>query len=495
MRRVPRLLALVACVFASGCATRGAMTFRCMDLNPEAVDYSAVAQSVVKDQGWGYPGGVPPGLDGDAAAPPVRSSGAEAGLCPGGDVFERNLLFRRGICGDESGLFATSDGAVLALSGGGQWGAFGAGFLKGLASRPHYDTITGISTGSMQALILGDPGDKSAKYETLFQAYDGIDEEGVIVDRQPRVMAVFSGSIAGLQPLVTYIHKYLCTNTEIAKVSKWGDAGCLLERLGRKRTDRPIDTTVAFVQADTGLLMWADVNALAALARSKTLDFEELGERYRNEPEVDAGNNVHLALLYARECVTSTVVASSAMPAWYQQVKIEYGGEDNKPTTRTFYDGGVRQGVFLPAVAEKAARVAAHLEKTKRDAHEPATALYVIRNGPTKGKLDPAANDTQDVLTTALRSYDIVVNQLELGSLEALRTHIPCAPIALATADGRETDIKLSERLTDKKRKQMMFDPAFIDDLLQIGQLKADREQPWLQVATPPGACCKKKCP
>ena len=44
---------------------------------------------------------------------------------------------------------------VLALSGGGQWGAFGAGFLKGWTrhgDRPAaFQVVTGTSTGSLQA--------------------------------------------------------------------------------------------------------------------------------------------------------------------------------------------------------------------------------------------------------------------------------------------------------------------------------------------------------
>src|SRR6187551_3843657 len=45
---------------------------------------------------------------------------------------------------------------VLMLSGGGQNGAFGAGFLRGWQSRadarfPAFDLVTGISTGALQA--------------------------------------------------------------------------------------------------------------------------------------------------------------------------------------------------------------------------------------------------------------------------------------------------------------------------------------------------------
>ena len=45
---------------------------------------------------------------------------------------------------------------VLVLSGGGQMGAYGAGFLRGWQSRtgapmPKFDAVTGISTGALQA--------------------------------------------------------------------------------------------------------------------------------------------------------------------------------------------------------------------------------------------------------------------------------------------------------------------------------------------------------
>jgi hypothetical protein len=53
---------------------------------------------------------------------------------------------------------------VLLLSGGGQNGAFGAGFLRGWASRPEgamprFDLVTGVSTGALQApyALLGTP--------------------------------------------------------------------------------------------------------------------------------------------------------------------------------------------------------------------------------------------------------------------------------------------------------------------------------------------------
>lgn len=74
----------------------------------------------------------------------------------------------------ESGVpDATLD--VLVLSSGGQLGAFGSGFLKGWGevegelSRPEFDVVTGVSTGSLIApfAFLGD----EESYDAVYEAY------------------------------------------------------------------------------------------------------------------------------------------------------------------------------------------------------------------------------------------------------------------------------------------------------------------------------------
>ena len=57
-----------------------------------------------------------------------------------------------------------SDREFLAISGGGSSGAFGAGVLVGWSksgSRPEFETVTGVSTGSLSApfAFLGEPWD------------------------------------------------------------------------------------------------------------------------------------------------------------------------------------------------------------------------------------------------------------------------------------------------------------------------------------------------
>jgi hypothetical protein len=69
---------------------------------------------------------------------------------------------------------------VLELSGGGQYGAFGAGFLNGWThsgNRPQFDLVTGISTGALLAThaFLGTPADDAV----LREIYTGIDRQDI----------------------------------------------------------------------------------------------------------------------------------------------------------------------------------------------------------------------------------------------------------------------------------------------------------------------------
>jgi len=69
---------------------------------------------------------------------------------------------------------------ILELSGGGQYGAFGAGFLNGWTqsgTRPQFDLVTGISTGALLAThaFLGTPADDAV----LKRIYTGIDRRDI----------------------------------------------------------------------------------------------------------------------------------------------------------------------------------------------------------------------------------------------------------------------------------------------------------------------------
>ena len=72
---------------------------------------------------------------------------------------------------------------ILVISGGGDWGAFGAGVPKGWRrvtgefARPHFDVVTGVSTGELIApfAFLGD----EASIDRILQMYRN-PQEGIV---------------------------------------------------------------------------------------------------------------------------------------------------------------------------------------------------------------------------------------------------------------------------------------------------------------------------
>jgi hypothetical protein len=73
---------------------------------------------------------------------------------------------------------------ILSLSGGGQNGAFGAGFLIGWREsgrRPQFDIVGGVSTGALLAThaLLGTPADDA----TLEEMYTRITKDDIYNDR------------------------------------------------------------------------------------------------------------------------------------------------------------------------------------------------------------------------------------------------------------------------------------------------------------------------
>lgn len=438
------LLAVGAALLLAGCATRGALDFACDQFAPVELPAGVVVGSIIQDQGKEARGL----LSSEQALTRVEADIA----CARSDPLMRAMLATTGRCGTPA--IATRANRLLLLSGGGQWGAFGAGFLDRLdagGKLPEFTTITGISTGAMQALLLGD--DRPGKFGRLAAEYK-IATESDIVDRNSKAVALITGSVAGLAPLVGKIERALCSDAVIAEAQSPETADCLLVRLADGSGPAVI---VGFVESESGKMMVVSLNELARTYAAKSL----------------IGQTPAVRLRHARTCVTAAAVASAAMPGFYQQVRVSYFGTNGQRVRKTLLDGGVRQSVFLPAVS--AALRQAEAATTGGAA---SGELYVVRNGPTTGKLESEANGNRGVLSTALRSYDIVVNQLEVGSLAALRVEYPELPIKLATADGLATESCLAKR--DPER---MFDPDFMTCLQTVGVSKADRADPWLAIA------------
>jgi hypothetical protein len=103
---------------------------------------------------------------------------------------------------------------MLTISGGGQNGAFGAGFLVGWREsgrRPKFDAVGGVSTGALLATraFLGTPADDAV----LEQMYTGITKADIYKDRGLFSLLSGADSLGDTAPLRGLLVKYITAET------------------------------------------------------------------------------------------------------------------------------------------------------------------------------------------------------------------------------------------------------------------------------------------
>ena len=137
---------------------------------------------------------------------------------------------------------------ILALSGGGQNGAFGAGVLAGWreSGRPTFDVVTGISTGALQAThaFLGTPADDRA----IGRAYTDSSSRDILCPRTP-IAVVFGESLDDFTPLRGFLDRLLDDAT--------------IDRVAAATAGRRRLLLVGTTNLDSGRLAVWDLGALA----------------------------------------------------------------------------------------------------------------------------------------------------------------------------------------------------------------------------------------
>ncbi len=252
--------------------------------------------------------------------------------------------------------------AYLAISGGGDNGAFGAGLLDGwtkAGTRPTFKLVTGVSTGALIApfAFLGPAYD-----ERLKELYTSISFKDVAKMRAV-VAAFFSDAMADTTPLATLVKKAVTQEMLEAIAGEYEKGRMLL-----------IGTT----DLDARRAVVWNVTEIAALRRPGAL-----------------------------ELVHKILMASAAIPGTFPPVMIDVE-LDGKRYEEMHVDGGTANQVFVYPAASDLAKLA-----KENDAARQRT-LYIIRNA----RLDPEwAQVDRRTLPIAMRAINCLIQYQGIGDL------------------------------------------------------------------------------
>ncbi|PVE21592.1 patatin [Microvirga sp. KLBC 81] len=253
----------------------------------------------------------------------------------------------------------------LAISGGGGDGAYAAGFLTGWTrrgQRPHFEVVTGVSTGALAApfAFLGPYYDSVLK--DLYTKYGDSD---LVMDRG--ILGLLGSSLYDTAPLKRLIEQYMTDDTLDAIAREYSKGRRLLVQTTNIDAQRPV--------------IW-DLSAIAA----------------SQQPD-------------RRDLIVRVLLASSAIPGAFPPVRISVNA-NGRAYDELHVDGGVSAQIFFAPPRTRFAR----FEQTAFGAARQRT-LYVIRNG----KLTPDYKPTDEaVLSLAVRSITTLTKYQGLSDLRRL---------------------------------------------------------------------------
>lgn len=250
----------------------------------------------------------------------------------------------------------------LAISGGGENGAYGAGLLNGWSetgTRPVFALVTGVSTGALSApfAFLGTAYDQQLKdVYTTITAKDVLEARGIFA-------AIWNDAMADNAPLQNLVAKYV-------------NADLLAAIAAENRKGRKLMIGTTNLDARRGVI-W-DIGKIAEYGTPEAL-----------------------------ELVRKILVASAAIPGAFPPMMIDVEANGTK-YQEMHVDGGASAQVFVyPAKL--------HVAEMSEDAGiERERHVYVIRNG----RLDPDWADTErQTLTIAGRAVSSLIQNQGNGDL------------------------------------------------------------------------------
>ncbi len=313
---------------------------------------------------------------------------------------------------------------LLAVSGGGEDGAFGAGLLNGWSeagTRPAFDLVSGVSTGALTApfAFLGPAWDPALK-----RVYTDISPERVL-RRRWFTAAIWDDALADTAPLFELISEYV-DETLLAAIARGYQEGRLL-LIGSADLDAQVPS------------VW-NIGAIAASGHPRALD-----------------------------TIRRVLLASAAIPGAFPPVLFDVT-VDGRPHQELHVDGGTFAQAFLyPSSATRARR--ASLARNQRVV--PAAA-WVIRNG----RLDANwAETNRRTMSIAGRAVQTMI--ATSGYNDVLRTYF------MAQRDGIDFNLAYITRGFTMEYTTP-FDPTYMRALYEYGFRRARGGFDWTRV--PPGS-------
>jgi hypothetical protein len=313
---------------------------------------------------------------------------------------------------------------ILALSGGGAYGAFGAGVLNGWSqegSRPAFNIVTGISTGALIAPLafLGPTRDP-----TLRHLYTSLDT-GDILGSWPRM--IMNGTIDSL-----------ADSYKVAQlISQYCNRELLLEIARSHRQGRRL--YVGTVNLDASRLVVWNMGAIAL----------------RDTPE---------ALELFRQVLLASVSIPILFPPELFTVEARGGSYDELHA-----DGGVVHQVFVDdrlfALREAARQAGWESIRNQR--------IFVIQNLPTEPAYDPVAPVVVDI---AYKSIMALFSNQGLGDLYRI--------YAQSEHNGLEFNL-IAPPPEFKPQKRDLFNHQDMLNLFKMGYDMGQSGVPWQ--TKPPG--------
>lgn len=303
----------------------------------------------------------------------------------------------------------------LALSGGGDNGAFGAGFLNGWTQtgyRPQFQIVTGVSTGAIIApfAFLG------PRYDAhLRKAYTEIGPEDVY-EAALLPNLIRGPSLASAEPLRNLINAYT-TPSLLREIA-------VEHRKGRR-------LLVATTNLDAGRSVVWDLGAIAA-----------------------SGNPRSLALF------RQVLLASSAIPGLLPPVEIMVEA-DGRRFTELHADGGVTSQVFAYQSQVELGQI---LEAADFDV---AVDIYVIRNGRGVPLYEPPAKVWYRLMN---RSLDVLLSHQAMSDIDRI--------FHLAQRDNLRFHLALIPRRFGCKPSRP-FDQSYMQALYRFAETLASSEPAW----------------